>query len=123
MELQAAMIIQTWWRGHLVRRTLLHAALQAWTVQCWWRLWARHWQKEWRLSVLVNYIRQERAAVQLQSLVRMWRFRKLFCRTRSAACLIQNSWRDWVHQGLLLRHYQLSPTSMELDIEIQLKSP
>ncbi|XP_076773555.1 IQ domain-containing protein F2 isoform X3 [Arvicanthis niloticus] len=33
----AGVKIQAWWRGTLVRRTLLLAALSAWTIQCWWR--------------------------------------------------------------------------------------
>uniref|UniRef100_A0A8C6GW47 IQ motif containing F2 n=1 Tax=Mus spicilegus TaxID=10103 RepID=A0A8C6GW47_MUSSI len=33
----AGVKIQAWWRGTLVRRTLLLAALNAWTIQCWWR--------------------------------------------------------------------------------------
>ncbi|XP_052043389.1 LOW QUALITY PROTEIN: IQ domain-containing protein F3-like [Apodemus sylvaticus] len=35
--LLAGIKIQAWWRGTLVRRTLLLAALSAWTIQCWWR--------------------------------------------------------------------------------------
>ncbi|XP_031200306.1 IQ domain-containing protein F3-like isoform X2 [Mastomys coucha] len=33
----AGVKIQAWWRGTLVRRTLLLAALSAWTIQCWWK--------------------------------------------------------------------------------------
>lgn len=36
-EHKAAVAIQAWWRGTLVRRTLLHAALKAWIIQCWWK--------------------------------------------------------------------------------------
>nr|KAF6474998.1 hypothetical protein HJG63_011094 [Rousettus aegyptiacus] len=35
---KAATEIQAWWRGTLVRRALLHAALRAWVIQSWWRL-------------------------------------------------------------------------------------
>ena len=36
-ENKAVVSIQAWWRGTLVRRTLLHAALRAWIIQCWWK--------------------------------------------------------------------------------------
>ncbi|XP_032767062.1 IQ domain-containing protein F3 isoform X1 [Rattus rattus] len=33
----AGVKIQAWWRGTLVRRTLLLAILSAWTIQSWWK--------------------------------------------------------------------------------------
>ncbi|XP_075852476.1 IQ domain-containing protein F3 isoform X4 [Microcebus murinus] len=36
-RVRAAGKIQAWWRGNLVRRILLVAALRAWMIQCWWR--------------------------------------------------------------------------------------
>nr|KAF6474997.1 hypothetical protein HJG63_011094 [Rousettus aegyptiacus] len=76
---KAATEIQAWWRGTLVRRALLHAALRAWVIQSWWRLMLmRAWDRK-RREALITYVNRERAVVKLQSLVRMWRVHWRYC--------------------------------------------
>ncbi|KAF6099571.1 IQ motif containing F3 [Phyllostomus discolor] len=86
---EAAVKIQAWWRGTLVRRTLLVAALQAWVIQAWWRelLW-RQMQKLQHILLKV-YVIQEQAAVRLQSCVRMCRCHRRYRQVRSTLCALQ----------------------------------
>ncbi|XP_054450585.1 IQ domain-containing protein F3 [Pteronotus mesoamericanus] len=86
---KAAGRIQAWWRGTLVRRTLLVAALRAWMIQVWWR--ALQWRRVQKLrqALLKAYVIQERAAVRLQSWVRTCQCRERYCQVCNALCLLQ----------------------------------
>ncbi|XP_020731722.1 IQ domain-containing protein F3 [Odocoileus virginianus] len=88
-RMKAAGKIQAWWRGTLVRRTLLAAALRAWMIQCWWRtvLWRKLYMR--RQISLKIYIIQEQAAVKLQSWVRMWQCHQRYCQVCNAVCILQ----------------------------------
>ena len=87
--MKAAGKIQAWWRGTLVRRTLLAAALRAWMIQSWWRtvLWRKLYMR--RQISLKIYIIQEQAAVKLQSWVRMWQCHQRYCQVCNAVCILQ----------------------------------
>ncbi|XP_059244268.1 IQ domain-containing protein F5-like [Mustela nigripes] len=90
---QKAIKIQAWWRGTLVRRTLLHAALRACVIQHWWKLMLTKLLERRKRAALESFSRREWAVVQLQSLVRMWRVRQRYCRLLHAARIIQVYWR------------------------------
>ncbi|KAK1332640.1 hypothetical protein QTO34_007323 [Cnephaeus nilssonii] len=79
--------IQAWWRGTLVRRTLLVAALRAWIIQLWWRrlLWRRGCGL--RQGLLQIYAVEELGAVRLQSWFRMWQCHRAYCQMRGTICL------------------------------------
>ncbi|XP_036594136.1 IQ domain-containing protein F6 [Trichosurus vulpecula] len=117
-EIEAAIKIQAWWRGLLVRRTLLHAALRAWIIQCWWRaVLARALEKR-RRTMLLLYSRQEGAVVKLQARARMWRIRRCFCRARAAACIIQAYWRWYASRNRKLENNHTTAEHLEIDIKI-----
>ncbi|XP_037653307.1 IQ domain-containing protein F5-like [Choloepus didactylus] len=121
---EAATKIQAWWRGTLVRRTLLHAALRAWIIQSWWRQTLARLLERRRRAALDYYARQEWAVVRLQAWVRMWRIRRCYCRLVSAARIIQTYWR-WHNchtRGFLQGSYELTATQLELELEIFLGS-
>ncbi|XP_045845919.1 IQ domain-containing protein F5-like [Meles meles] len=90
---QKAIKIQAWWRGTLVRRTLLHAALRACVIQHWWKLMLAKLLERRKRAALESFSRREWAVVQLQSLVRMWRVRQRYCRLLHAVRIIQVYWR------------------------------
>ncbi|XP_048190430.1 LOW QUALITY PROTEIN: IQ domain-containing protein F6 [Perognathus longimembris pacificus] len=120
LEKTAVIKIQSWWRGTVVRRTLLHAALRAWVIQCWWRsLQAKTMEQRRRLALRL-YSCQEWAVVKMQAQVRMWRARRWFLQARWAACTIQCHWRWYTRQtrGLIQGHYAVKASRLELDIEI-----
>ncbi|XP_074054186.1 IQ domain-containing protein F6-like isoform X2 [Macrotis lagotis] len=117
-EIEAAIKIQAWWRGLLVRRTLLHAALRTWIIQCWWRgVMARGLAKR-RRAMLLLYSREERAVVKLQARVRMWRIRRCFCRARAAACIIQAYWRWYTDRTRKSDSKHTPAEQLEIDIKI-----
>ncbi|XP_004368794.2 IQ domain-containing protein F5 [Trichechus manatus latirostris] len=120
----AAVLIQAWWRGTLVRRTLLHAALRAWIIQCWWRRMLATMLTKRRRAVLENYSRQEWAAVRVQAWFRMWRIRMPYCRLLNAVRIIQAYWR-WRNchtRGFIQGHYELKANLLNLQLEISLGS-
>uniref|UniRef100_A0A8C3WPG1 IQ motif containing F5 n=1 Tax=Catagonus wagneri TaxID=51154 RepID=A0A8C3WPG1_9CETA len=123
-EEKAAVFIQAWWRGTLVRQTLLHAALRACIIQCWWKQkLVKLLEKKRRMS-LESYARQEWAVVKLQSLVRMWCIRLRYCRLLHAVRIIQVYWR-WhsCHtRGFIQGHYDLKENQLNLQLEISLGS-
>uniref|UniRef100_A0A452V8P9 IQ domain-containing protein F2 n=2 Tax=Ursus TaxID=9639 RepID=A0A452V8P9_URSMA len=84
--------IQAWWRGTLVRRTLLHAALRAWIIQRWWRQTLENLLQKKRREALVTYANTVRAVVKIQSLVRMWRIHWRYCQVLNAIRVIQCHW-------------------------------
>ncbi|XP_060058451.1 IQ domain-containing protein F5-like [Erinaceus europaeus] len=121
---EAAVIIQAWWRGTLVRRTLLHAALQACIIQCWWKQKLAQMLEKRRRAALENYARQEWAVVKIQSWVRMWRTRLRYCQLLHAVRIIQVYWR-WhsCHtRGIIQGHYDLKENQLNLQLEISLGS-
>uniref|UniRef100_A0A672U2J0 IQ motif containing F6 n=1 Tax=Strigops habroptila TaxID=2489341 RepID=A0A672U2J0_STRHB len=89
----AAMAIQAWWRGQLVRRTLEVATRSACLIQTWWHCVITHRREEQRLRALAEYVRQEKASVLLQAYARMWQARVRYQRCREAARTIQTHWR------------------------------
>ncbi|XP_036189715.1 IQ domain-containing protein F5-like [Myotis myotis] len=123
-EEQQATQIQAWWRGTLVRRTLLHAALCASIIQRWWRRVLRELPLLKRKRQLEAYARQKWAAVRLQSWFRMWRVRVRYLRLLQATRIIQLYWR-WhsCHtNGFLQGRYKLTANQLGLDLEIFLGS-
>ncbi|XP_058144095.1 IQ domain-containing protein F5-like [Dasypus novemcinctus] len=119
---EAVVLLQAWWRGTLVRRTLLHAALSAWVIQSWWRQKLARERERRRRAALEFFAQQERAAVRLQAWVRMWRIRRRYCRLLSAARIIQAYWR-WRNchtRGLIQGHYELKEKQLNLQLEISL---
>ncbi|XP_003257181.1 IQ domain-containing protein F5 [Nomascus leucogenys] len=123
-ERSAAVFIQAWWRGMLVRRTLLRAAHSAWIIQCWWRQVLEKLLAKRRRMVLEFYVQQEWAAVRLQSWVRMWRVRQRYCRLLNAVRIIQVYWR-WhsCHSCVFIEgHYELKENQLNIQLEISLGS-
>ncbi|XP_078008470.1 IQ domain-containing protein F6 [Phascolarctos cinereus] len=117
-EIEAAIKIQAWWRGLLVRRALLHAALRARIIQCWWRAVLAQALDKRRRTMLLLYSRQESAVVKLQARVRMWRIRRCFCRARAAACIIQAYWRWYARRNRKPESDHTTAEHLEIDIKI-----
>ncbi|XP_047420895.1 IQ domain-containing protein F1 isoform X2 [Sciurus carolinensis] len=116
--------IQAWWRGTLVRRTLLHAALRAWVIQCWWRLMQAKFTEKRRRVTLDKFSREEWAAVRLQSWARMWRIRQRYCQVLNAVRIIQAYWRchTCASRGLIKGQYRVTASQLHLELEILLGS-
>lgn len=122
-ELQAIKI-QAWWRGTLVRRTLLHAALRACVIQYWWKQKLAELLEKKRRAMLQYYAREKWAVVRLQSWVRMWRVRVRYCRLLHAVRIIQVNWR-WHNchtRGIFRGSYELTASQLGLELEIFLGS-
>uniref|UniRef100_UPI0016591681 IQ domain-containing protein F5-like n=1 Tax=Halichoerus grypus TaxID=9711 RepID=UPI0016591681 len=121
---QKAVKIQAWWRGTLVRRTLLHAALRACIIQHWWKVTLAKLLEKRKRAVLESFLWQEWAAVKLQSLVRMWRIRQRYCRLLHAARIIQVYWRwhNYRTRGFFRGNYDLTASHLGLELEIFLGS-
>ncbi|XP_062055940.1 IQ domain-containing protein F5-like [Lepus europaeus] len=120
----AARKIQAWWRGTLLRRTLLHAALRAWIIQCWWRHTLMILLQRRRRAALDFYARETWASTRLQSWFRMWHIRRRYCRLLNAVRIIQISWR-WhsCHtRGIFQGHYELAASQLKLELDIFLGS-
>nr|XP_031327008.1 IQ domain-containing protein F5-like [Camelus dromedarius] len=122
-ELQAIKI-QAWWRGALVRRTLLHAALRACIIQWWWKQKLAELLEKRRRAALQQDMRQNWAVVKLQSYVRMWRIRLRYCRLLNAVRIIQVYWRWYTCQnrGFFQGSYELTASRLGLELEISLGS-
>lgn len=116
--------IQAWWRGTLVRRVLLHAALRAWVIQCWWRLLLPRILEKRRHAILDTFQQEQWAVVRLQSWVRMWRVRRRYRQMRKAARIIQAHWRGHVcaSRGVIKGHYRITASQLHLELEILLGS-
>ncbi|XP_008258960.1 IQ domain-containing protein F2 isoform X1 [Oryctolagus cuniculus] len=116
----AAIWIQAWWRGTLVRRTLLHMALRAWIIQCWWRLTLLKLLERKRREALLVYAQRERAVIKLQSLVRMWRVHWRYRQVLNAIYVIQCHWQCHNCQtcALLRGHCVVTATHLQFHIEI-----
>lgn len=121
---EAAVAIQAWWRGTLVRRTLLHAALRASVIQRWWRQVLARALERRRRAVLEAFTRKEWAAVRLQAWVRMWRIRLRYCRLLHAARIIQAFWRchSCTSRGFIKGRYRVTAHQLHLELEIVLGS-
>ncbi|XP_029774557.1 IQ domain-containing protein F3 isoform X2 [Suricata suricatta] len=119
-RVKAAEKIQAWWRGTLVRRALLVAALRAWMIQLWWRtlLWRRILKQQ--QDLLKIYVIQEEAAVTLQSWVRMWQCHQRYCRIRNAICILQDPKNYFAFEtsDSLQAQYEVPPNQPEFHIEI-----
>ncbi|XP_004715309.1 IQ domain-containing protein F5-like [Echinops telfairi] len=119
-NVEAIVKVQAWWRGTLVRRTLLHAALQAWIIQGWWRQHRARLQAKRRQAALDHYARIEWAAVRVQSWFRMWWVRRRYCRLLNSVCVIQTYWR-WRNchaRGFVQGCYELTATQLQVEVEI-----
>ncbi|XP_075823660.1 IQ domain-containing protein F5-like [Microtus pennsylvanicus] len=120
----AAKKIQAWWRGTLVRRTLLKAALSAWIIQCWWRkILARKLEKR-RTEALHQRVQKTRACVTIQSWVRMQHARQVYLHLLSAIRIIQVSWR-WYNchtRGIFEGTYEIIGHRLNLQLDIFLGS-
>ncbi|EFB13639.1 hypothetical protein PANDA_007604, partial [Ailuropoda melanoleuca] len=112
--------IQAWWRGTLVRRTLLHAALRAWIIQRWWRQTLENQLQKKRREALVTYANTVRAVVKIQSLVRMWRIHWRYCQVLNAIRVIQCHWEchNCYTCALLRGHCVVTATHLQFHIEI-----
>ncbi|XP_054585702.1 IQ domain-containing protein F5-like isoform X2 [Eptesicus fuscus] len=126
-EEEKAKQIQAWWRGTLVRRTLLYAALCASIIQRWWRKVLRELpllRQKRRRVMLEAYTRQKWAAVRLQSWFRMWRVRLRYRRLLQATRIIQMYWRyhNFHTNGFLQGRYKLTANQLGLELEIFLGS-
>ncbi|XP_054450512.1 IQ domain-containing protein F1-like, partial [Pteronotus mesoamericanus] len=119
-----AVKIQAWWRGTLVRRTLLHAALRAAIIQRWWRQVLAQRLERRRRAALEIFAEKEWAAVRLQAWVRMWRIRLRYCRLLHAARVIQAYWRcrACTSRGFINGHYRVMANQLHLELEIVLGS-
>ncbi|XP_025020992.1 IQ domain-containing protein F6 [Python bivittatus] len=98
LEVQMTLFIQTWWRGMLVRRTLLFATLCALGIQRWWRQRAYQLKEERRVRALLMYVWPEKSTVLLQSKFRMWLMKTQYKKCQKAAQVIQNNWRHFIYQ-------------------------
>ncbi|XP_037682319.1 IQ domain-containing protein F3 [Choloepus didactylus] len=112
--------IQAWWRGTLVRRTLLVAALRAWMIQCWWRTLTQRWVQKQQQALLKSYIIREQAAVKLQSWVRMWQCQQHYCHLCNTVCVLQarKSCLALQKEDHLQLQYQVPSNQLQFHIEI-----
>ncbi|XP_058534911.1 IQ domain-containing protein F2-like [Ochotona princeps] len=119
-ETAAAIKIQAWWRGTLVRRTLLHMALRACIIQRWWKMTLLRMLEKKRRAALLVYAQRERAVTKLQSLVRMWRVHWRYCQVLNAIYAIQYHWQCHSCQtcAQLQGHCVVTATHLEFHIEI-----
>ncbi|XP_076985237.1 IQ domain-containing protein F2 [Tamandua tetradactyla] len=120
---KAAVVIQAWWRGTLVRRTLLHAALRAWIIQGWWRLIMVKLLEKKRRAALIAYAEKERAVVKLQSLVRMWRIHWRYCQVLKAIYVIQGHWQCHTCQTCAFLRGQCVVTATHMQFHIEITNP
>ncbi|OWK02771.1 IQCF1 [Cervus elaphus hippelaphus] len=123
-EEQKTIKIQAWWRGTLVHRILLHAALRACIIQYWWRQRLKGLLEKKRSSVLENYTREKWAVIKLQSWVHMWHARLCYCRLLQAARIIQIywRWRNCQAHGFFRGRYDLTASHLGLELDIFLGS-
>ncbi|XP_054993115.1 IQ domain-containing protein F3 [Sorex araneus] len=118
---RSALMIQAWWRGTLVRRTLLAAALRALIIQRWWKMIKFNQKQELKQWILDIYVIQEQAAVKLQSWFRMWRCHHRYCRMCNAVCLFQAPSREHLafpNAEYLQMQFQSTFNPVEFHIEI-----
>ncbi|XP_012932231.1 IQ domain-containing protein F3 isoform X2 [Heterocephalus glaber] len=121
-RVEAARKIQAWWRGNLVRRTLLVAALRAWMIQCWWRTILHRQHQKLQQSLLRIYVIQEESVVKLQSWVRMWQCRQYYCQICDALCVFQPPNRSLVTQNKDTLQVQYGVVSKQPEFHIEILS-
>ncbi|XP_053455772.1 IQ domain-containing protein F3 [Nycticebus coucang] len=121
-RVQAAQQIQAWWRGILVRRILLVAALRAWMIQCWWRTVLQRRITKRRQALLRVYAVQEHAAVKLQSWMRMWQCRHCYCQICNTLCLFQVPESNLAFQDDDVLQVQYGITSKQPEFHIEILS-
>ncbi|XP_017403851.1 IQ domain-containing protein F3 [Cebus imitator] len=121
-RVKAAGQIQAWWRGVLVRRTLLVAALRAWMIQCWWRTLVQRRIRQRRQALLRAYVIQEQAAVKLQACIRMWQCRQHYCQMCNALCLFQVPERSLAFQTDDFLQVQCAVPSKQPEFHIEILS-
>lgn len=116
----ASIKIQAWWRGTLVRRTLLLAALSAWIIQCWWRKTMARLLERKLQKVMVTSLRQAQATVKLQSWVRMWLVRKRYLHLLNTVQKLQDSRNPYICKSLktIQGCYELSRNKLKLQVDI-----
>ncbi|XP_062979635.1 IQ domain-containing protein F6 [Elgaria multicarinata webbii] len=115
-----AIIIQKWWRGTLVRRTLQQATIYALVIQKWWRYAFTRAQERRRIIALVIYIWSEKTTVLLQSMLRMWLMKTRYKKYQRAAQVIQSNWRlySFRRESSLYALKSLTHDGVDLNIEI-----
>ncbi|XP_021512718.1 IQ domain-containing protein F5-like [Meriones unguiculatus] len=121
-ETCAAVLIQAWWRGTVLRRWLLYVALNAWIIQSWWRKILVKTRESRRRAAMELYSRKTWATVKLQSWFRMWRIRQRYCRLLNAVRIIQVYWR-WhsCHtRGFIQGDYEIKENQLNIQLEISL---
>ncbi|XP_036288288.1 IQ domain-containing protein F2 [Pipistrellus kuhlii] len=116
---RAAQRIQAWWRGTLVRRALLHAALRAWQIQRWWRRRLEGLRRRRRREALLSFALRERAAVRLQALVRMWRVRWRYAQVLGAIYVIRCHWQSHSCRTCALLRGRCVATATHLQFHIE----
>ncbi|XP_006873704.1 PREDICTED: IQ domain-containing protein F3 [Chrysochloris asiatica] len=116
----AARKIQAWWRGTLVRRTLLAAALRAWMIQYWWKTSRLRQVHKQLHNLLKTHILQEQAAVKLQSWIRMCLCQQHYCQMSKTICMIQDPMNCLTYQpnDILQVDHEVSSNQLEFHIEI-----
>ncbi|XP_012590622.1 PREDICTED: IQ domain-containing protein F3 [Condylura cristata] len=119
-RVKAAKKIQAWWRGTLVRRALLAAALRAWMIQQWWRTVVRRRRLKLRQRLLQTYVIQEQAVVKLQSLVRMWECHHRYGQMCKAVCVPQasNTYLAFPPEEVLQAQFKNTSNQLEFHVEI-----
>ncbi|XP_053152225.1 IQ domain-containing protein F2-like isoform X2 [Hemicordylus capensis] len=119
-ECKAAVTIQKWWRGELVRRTLLQAAIYVRVIQKWWSCVVWRLRKEKRLRALVKYTWPTKACVLMQSVIRMWLLRIQYRKIHKAVLIIQKHWRHYCFwkDSSLCAGINASDDGIDLNIEI-----
>lgn len=103
---------------------LLHTALGACVIQRWWQLTLGKKLAERRRAALESYAQQIRAAVRLQTQMRMWRVRLHYCRLLHAARVIQAywCWHSCHTCGFIQGSYDITSNQLGLELEIFLGS-
>nr|XP_012316031.1 IQ domain-containing protein F1 [Aotus nancymaae] len=119
-----AIKIQAWWWGTLVRWALLHAALRACIIQCWWRLMLSKFLEKRRRAALEVFSWEEWAAVTLQSQAHMWHIRRCYCQVLNAVHIIQayGRCRACASRGFIKGQYRVMANQLHLELEILLGS-
>ncbi|XP_062969578.1 IQ domain-containing protein F3-like [Cynocephalus volans] len=119
-RVQAAGQIQAWWRGTLVRRILLVAALRAWMIQCWWKTVRQRRIQKMRQTLLRIYVTQEQSAVKLQSWFRMVQCHQSYCQICNTLCVFQAPMSSPTFQADDFLHVQYGVASKQPEFHIEI---
>ncbi|KAK1138210.1 IQ domain-containing protein F1-like [Acipenser oxyrinchus oxyrinchus] len=120
-ESKSATLIQAWWRGQLMRRSLVHLTFLVVLLQRWWRRvrWLHRARK--RKKALTQYIYETKAAVLIQTTVKTWLAQRRYQQARKAAITIQSGWRGYTGRKKAAAIKESAGTLIELEIEIELR--